>query len=121
MSVDVHLFYGRISGGVWGHGAISGLARFIGIGKTFRLLKALSCSIIRLAYLGLFSEIHASMPEVSKGSIENFSISMRWRIGSTSSTRWWNKECKFAKKSCLKRVNLEAYGTLSKSQKFSNF
>ena len=42
---------------------------------------------------------------------------MFWHIGSVRSTRLWNIDCKSSKKSCLKRVSLEASGTLVKPQK----
>lgn len=83
-------------------------------------LKAFSCLMIRLAYLGLFSVTHASIPEVSNKSIAALSASIRWHIGSVRSTSWSNMDCKSNKKSCLKRVNLEASGTTSNPQKSRN-
>lgn len=43
-----------------------------------------------------------------------------WQIGSVRSTRWSNIDCKSERKSCLKRVNLEASGTTSNPQKSRN-
>ena len=42
---------------------------------------------------------------------------MFWHIGSVISTRLSKTDCKSGKKSCLKRVILEASGTLLKPQK----
>ena len=53
MSVDVHLFYGRISGGVGRHGAISGLVRVIGIRETFCLFKDFELSDDTVCILGI--------------------------------------------------------------------
>jgi len=40
---------------------------------------SLSYLIIRLAYLGLFSVTHASIPEVSKSSMEAFCLSILYQ------------------------------------------
>ena len=77
----------------------------------------LSCLMIRLAYLGLFSVTRALIPEVSNKTMAALCASIRWHIGSVRSTRWLNMDCKFNKKSCLKRVNLEVSGTTSNPQK----
>ena len=69
--------------------------------------------MIRFAYLGLFSVTQASIPEVSKIVMDARAGSSFWQIGSVRSTRWSNMDCKSGKKSCLKRVNLEASGTTS--------
>ena len=48
--------------------------------------------------------------------ISAFAESIAWQIGSVTSTSLSNTNCKSAKKSCLKRVILEASGTLVKPQ-----
>lgn len=73
--------------------------------------------MIRFAYLGLFSVTQASIPEVSKVVMDARAGSSFWQIGSVRSTRWSNMDCKSGKKSCLKRVNLEASGTTSNHKK----
>ena len=73
--------------------------------------------MIRLAYLGLFSVTHVSMPEVSKRTMDAFSLSIFWQIGSVRSARRLSMDGKSGRKSCLKRVNLEASGTASNLQK----
>ena len=73
--------------------------------------------MIRLENFGLFSVTKASMPEVSKMVIDAKFVSIDWQIGSVTSTRLSNIDCKSGKKSCLNRVNLEASGTLVKPQK----
>lgn len=70
--------------------------------------------MIRFAYFGLFSVTNASIPDVSKIVIEASSVLMDWKIGSVTSTRLSNIDCKSDKKYCLNRVNLEASGTLIK-------
>ena len=59
----------------------------------------------------------ASIPEVSKIVMDARTGSSFWQIGSVRSTRWSNMDCKSGKKSCLKRVNLEASGTTSNHKK----
>ena len=117
MSIDVHLLDCLIGSRMSWHRAISSFIRIIGIIKVMGLFESFSCLIIRLAYFGLFSVTHASMPEVSKIVMEARAGSRLWQIGSVRSTRWSNIDCKSDKKSCLKRVNLEPSGTTSKPQK----
>ncbi|EOS24150.1 hypothetical protein C806_02192 [Lachnospiraceae bacterium 3-1] len=59
-----------------------------------------------MAYLGLFSRTKASMPDESKIAISVLAVSIAWHIGSVTSTRLSKTDCKFGKKSCLKRVIL---------------
>ena len=99
------------------HGGISGFIRVVGIIQFFAFLNAFSCLIMELAYFGLFSVTHASIPEVSNKSMAAFSASIFWQIGSVRSTSLSNKDCKSRRKSCLNRVNLEASGRTSNPQK----
>lgn len=73
--------------------------------------------MIRLAYLGLFSVTNASIPEESKIVISALAESIAWQMGSVRSTKISKTDCRSDKKSCLKRVILEASGTLEKPQK----
>lgn len=111
MSVDIHLLDCRVRSRMGRHGTISSFIRIIRIIQTFCFFKVLSCLLMRFAYLGLFSVTQASIPEVSNRAIEAFVASMLWQIGSVNSTRLSNINGKSDKKSCLKRVNLEASGT----------
>ena len=70
----------------------------------------------RLANLGLFSVTQASIPDESKIVISALEESIAWQIGSVTSTRLSKTDCKSERKSCLKRVILEASGTLVKPQ-----
>src|SRR5690554_6838517 len=76
--------------------------------------------MVRFANLGLFSVTKASIPEVSNIVMDARCLSISWHIGSVISTRLSNIDCKSDKKSCLKRVNLEASGTLEKPQNSRN-
>src|SRR5690554_5539710 len=60
------------------------------------------------------------MPEVSKIVMEALNSSICWHIGSVISTRLSNMNCKSKTKSCLKRVILEASGTLLNPQNSLN-
>ncbi len=57
------------------------------------------------------------MPDESKIIISALATSIAWYIGSMTSTRLSKTNCKSGKKSCLKRVILEASGTFLKPQK----
>lgn len=52
-----------------------------------------------------------------KNCIDAMLGAIDWQIGSVTSTRLLNIDCKSAKKSCLNRVNLDASGNLVKPQK----
>lgn len=56
------------------------------------------------------------MPEESKMVMSALAESMAWQTGSVISTRLSKTSCRSSKKSCLKRVILEASGTLVKPQ-----
>jgi len=58
-----------------------------------------------------------TIPEESKIVISALAESIAWQMGSVRSTSLWNTDCKSYKKSCLKRVILEASETLVKPQK----
>lgn len=72
---------------------------------------------MRFAYLGLFSVTNASIPGESKIIILAFAESIGCQIGPIKSIRFSKTNCKLGKRSCLRRVILEASGTLAKPQK----
>ena len=61
--------------------------------------------------------VHTFETEESKMVMSALAESMAWQTGSVISTRLSKTSCRSSKKSCLKRVILEASGTLVKPQK----
>ena len=86
MSVHIHLLNGRICGSMRRHGAIGCFVRVVGIIQSFCLFKCFELLYDTVGIFGLFSVTHASMPDVSKSSMEAFWLSIFWHIGSVSST-----------------------------------
>lgn len=87
MTVDVYLLDGWIGGGVGRHRAVGSFIRVERVIQSIRFFEGFQLSDDMVGIFGIFSVTQASMPEVSKRSMDAFCLSSRWQIGSVRSTR----------------------------------
>ena len=97
MAVNIELFNVGVGGGMGRHGDISSFIRAVTV-------------------IEMHSFCHASIPEESKMVIFALQESMAWQIGSVRSTSRSKTAWISSRKSCLNRVILEVFETLSKLQ-----
>ena len=118
MPVDVHLLDGWIGGGVGRHGAVGSFIRVKGIIQAIGFFEGFQLSDDTVGIFGIvFSNpgLNAGSVKEKHGSFIGYqSVGRSVRSDQQDGRTWIVSPIR---KSCLKRVNLEASGTTEKPQK----